>query len=75
MAGNGGMGGGNADGVNGGHPQGTEYTLQGKLSIENLAIYRSERLKTLLAFTNMTLKLTRESYRGDAISTNRMAST
>lgn len=31
MAGNGAMGGAGVDGnVNGGHPQGTEYTLQGK---------------------------------------------
>lgn len=29
MAGNGEMGGGNMDGNNAGHPQGTEYTLQG----------------------------------------------
>lgn len=42
MAGNGGMGGGNADGVNGGHPQGTEYTLQGKLPIEIFGIYRTQ---------------------------------
>lgn len=32
MAGNGEIGGGNMDGNNAGHPQGTEYTLQGWLA-------------------------------------------
>ncbi|KAK2749143.1 hypothetical protein FQN57_006758 [Myotisia sp. PD_48] len=72
MAGNGGMAGGSMDGAaNGGHPQGTEYTLQGVMRFLQTEWHRHERDRNAWEIERAEMKSRIGKLEGDARTSKR----
>ncbi|WEW56272.1 1,2-dihydroxy-3-keto-5-methylthiopentene dioxygenase [Emydomyces testavorans] len=72
MAGNGEMGGGNMDSSNTGHPQGTEYTLQGVMRFLQSEWHRHERDRNAWEIERAEMKSRIGRLEGDARTNKRM---